>query len=489
MSKPKLLFFARQWYCILYPQLQSDAFDADFAVMNREEKLVVQKRGGNVVGCFEEEYDQLPVAGFPSTYLRTSFYADRLQWVADIKKRREVLGKMISFWRSIMEKGGYYGCVHETVAIQVDEVLSQTAKEFGIQDFNYINSILNAHFFWKSSPYHSGFTQERLDATTPSEEDYERAREYIQVAKEKGHKPYYTQFSLQKFKTDQNAKIPYWRLMASWFKNELKNLGKPNFIAPDEDEIKRAIFNYNWPKVPDWIIKEGVKSDYTPKRVLPQIFFDQWIDFLYQNLYNYDDLNKYSDLNLVLYPMHVEPEATLLYFSPEYSEQDMVIQEIAKNLPLDHVLVVKEHPEQAGFLLKKKFVELRNRNSNIVYVPGKFDSHQLLKQIRAVITIHGSVGWEGIVNNIPTIALGNVYYDKHPSLIKPKSYYDLYEILGQEKLPVASDEETLEYSAKLVANSYPGMPNHRSKIFEEQNVNDIRQSLVTEMQKRMSGEK
>ena len=55
-----------------------------------------------------------------------------------------------------------------------------------------------------------------------------------------------------------------------------------------------------------------------------------------------------SSLNYVFFPLHTEPEVSLLVYGRPFVNQIEVIRWIAMSLPLDAVLVVKEHPWMVG---------------------------------------------------------------------------------------------------------------------------------------------
>ena len=55
-----------------------------------------------------------------------------------------------------------------------------------------------------------------------------------------------------------------------------------------------------------------------------------------------------SDEKFVYFPLQLEPERTLLISAPYYTDQIELIEKIAKSIPIDFLLYVKEHPRQGS---------------------------------------------------------------------------------------------------------------------------------------------
>ena len=66
----------------------------------------------------------------------------------------------------------------------------------------------------------------------------------------------------------------------------------------------------------------------------------------------------------IYFPLHFEPERTLLISGTYYTDQISVIKNIAKSIPIDFTLYVKEHPNMKLTQWReidfyKKIMELR----------------------------------------------------------------------------------------------------------------------------------
>jgi hypothetical protein len=110
------------------------------------------------------------------------------------------------------------------------------------------------------------------------------------------------------------------------------------------------------------------------------------------------------------YPLHLEPEAVVLYYAEGWYEGQMkLIENIAAQLPPNTYLYVKDHPHGGNYRDVKDYKRLlRIRNVKIIdpRIPGK----QLIKNSLGVITINGTAGFEGLLMNKNVFCFGKAFY-------------------------------------------------------------------------------
>lgn len=112
----------------------------------------------------------------------------------------------------------------------------------------------------------------------------------------------------------------------------------------------------------------------------------------------------------VFFPLHTEPETALQRASPEYFFQLSAIASLARDLPADHLLVVKETYENRG-RRPDNFYEQILEFKNVILLDMLELGLEVVKQARAVATISGTAGMEAAVLGIPVITFGrhNIY--------------------------------------------------------------------------------
>jgi hypothetical protein len=414
--------------------------------------------GGECVACFEEEYESLKVSEYPTDFLKCGYYPDRFMGDLSFSDRRIVLGKLISFWKEAIIKYKITACVHETISYEPEEVLSLVCKETGCLDMNFLATPVNGYFFWKPDPYSSSISQKIFDDLVIKEKNLEIAKKYVADMQSKSNRPFYLDRDL----VNSYSK----RSMRETFKDLVEGVcgllsGRQTH---SELHFKKKVFYFN----------DYDQSDHNP--------LDRLINDYYSRTGKYDDVSKLDLEKCLLFPLHYEPEATLYYFSPEFSEQIYVVQQILKFLPLDCCLLVKEHPNQQGRLLTNEYQRLKNRNSNVYFVKSEEDTYNLVKSSKAVITITGSTGWEALILGKPVFVFGNVYYDKHPSVMKLEKYANIASWFKTGLKKAAKTELSIEYLAKILSLAYPGYYSwpHRNT---DGNYNVFKESLIQGIKK------
>ena len=150
---------------------------------------------------------------------------------------------------------------------------------------------------------------------------------------------------------------------------------------------------------------------------------------------NFIDKNLKMDVILdqkyIYFPLHMEPERTLLIDAPFHTNQLDIIKNLAKSIPINYKLFVKEHPSMAhrewrDVSFYKEILSL----PNVVLIHPSFPSDDLIKQSSLVIAITGTASFDAIFYNIPSITLTKTDFssldfvthcdswDKLPNLIK-----------------------------------------------------------------------
>ena len=183
--KPKIVFFARDYQAKLFPKLLSEKFTNIYVTLTISEKKLIQKNGGVVAACFEEEFDSLDVHKTPDSYLKTSFVSDRFFGSYSLDERRIILSKEISFWERIFEQHKPVAVLNEVVAIEIAEVMYIEAMKRNIRYFGWMVSPFEVRqFYWLSTPYVT-----RLDDSIfnklPDEDSVKFAENYFQKIQRK----------------------------------------------------------------------------------------------------------------------------------------------------------------------------------------------------------------------------------------------------------------------------------------------------------------
>lgn len=135
-----------------------------------------------------------------------------------------------------------------------------------------------------------------------------------------------------------------------------------------------------------------------------------------------NSLTSVKDTKFLYYPLSSEPEARILATSPFYTNQLTLIENIAKSIPIDFVLYVKEHPVQ-----KLKFWRPISDYKKLLAIPNvrlvhpNVNNRDLISQSQGVIAISGGTAFEAIFHKKPVILFADEYYDMLSMVTKIKT--------------------------------------------------------------------
>jgi len=188
--------------------------------------------------------------------------------------------------------------------------------------------------------------------------------------------------------------------------------------------------------------------------------------FMQENLLSKIDLtNPY-----IYFPMATDLERHLLIDSPFYTNQIEVIRHVAKSLPIEYLLYVKENPSNVTRDWRdiSQYKEIMNI-PNVKLIHPNFSNIELLSNCDLVISIAGSSGFEAAFYEKPSIVFGNVLYSKLPSVNKVKELETLPQLIRNalkqkvnaidlERFLTILKENTFEFDmvefASIIANKF-----------------------------------
>ncbi len=238
--------------------------------------------------------------------------------------------------------------------------------------------------------------------------------------------------------------------MTNFYLERARQIKQFDFILPSK--VVRYL-NWLFGRVYYYFSQED-KYDYTYIKILPKIK-DQIVRKL-RAVRGMNDLFDDIDLDnedFVFFPLHMEPETTLLLYAYRYTNQIEVIKQVAKSLPIHFKLYVKEHPRMVGFRTRKYYKELK-KIPNVKLVRHQASSLELIKKARLVTVISGSAGWEAIQLKIPVITFGGVFFNKLSMVKSCDSYNKLSNIVKQQLENFDyNEEEIINYVGLILKHS------------------------------------
>ncbi len=143
----------------------------------------------------------------------------------------------------------------------------------------------------------------------------------------------------------------------------------------------------------------------------------------------------------IFLPLHVEPEASLTVFSPEFNSQTAMIDLVAKALPAGITLVVKEHRAAIGRRPLGYYDWLKSIPA-VVLAPLEANGSDLARRSRVTVTITGTAGFEAAVAGVPVITFGeHNFYNSMDHVHVVRDLGKLRELLREVTDPNQDREE------------------------------------------------
>lgn len=162
-----------------------------------------------------------------------------------------------------------------------------------------------------------------------------------------------------------------------------------------------------------------------------------------------------SERTLVYFPLHVAPEASTMVLAPYHSNQFAVVEALARALPPDAVLLVKEHLPMKG-LRPPGFYKSISSLPRVVLLPPEVDGLWCVQKADLTAVITGTAAWEAVRLGKPALVLGNSpYLQLGEGIVHEPCLAKLPEaIIRALALPPASDSMLIEFLAALFAASF-----------------------------------
>ena len=135
----------------------------------------------------------------------------------------------------------------------------------------------------------------------------------------------------------------------------------------------------------------------------------------------------------VIFALHYQPEATTSPNGGVFVDQLLVIEMLDRLLPLDIVILVKEHKSQFFGVLEsasagrsKVFYERLSQFSERVKVVSlDLNSFDLIDNAKAVVTVTGTIGIESLARGKPVFCFGRTWYQNCKGAFPVRNKNDL----------------------------------------------------------------
>ena len=187
--------------------------------------------------------------------------------------------------------------------------------------------------------------------------------------------------------------------------------------------------------------------------------------------------------DIVFFPIQYQPEASTYVMSPFFRDQFAVVRNLCFSLPPRYTLLVKEHPRhiEAQRRSLEFYRGMLARLPNLKFVDPDTDSHEIIRNAKAVVVLSSTVGWEAFLYEVPVIQLGVSEYSYFDGIHQVSSFVELRDRLGTLIEAGAPDhEDVLRAVAAMFRGTSPGLisePAWDPSVTEPENVRDVAAAL------------
>jgi hypothetical protein len=178
----------------------------------------------------------------------------------------------------------------------------------------------------------------------------------------------------------------------------------------------------------------------------------------------------------IYFPFHVPGDVALTIRSAAYLDQLALVDYLARIVPNDYDLCLKEHPAMLGAFCVKQLTTLLKKYSHVQLLNPSINNFDVIHKAAIVLTINSKSGAEAICLGKKVICLGDAFYS-HCAWANSTGLNDLQQkIVDMLKTsPQINLAEVIEHFAKIYALSLPG------ELYDntQENVLTFTQSLKT----------
>lgn len=124
------------------------------------------------------------------------------------------------------------------------------------------------------------------------------------------------------------------------------------------------------------------------------------------------------DLNVrfIYVPLHNQPEMSTSALGGQWRDQLLMVEALARHLPDDWQIYVKENPRQGAYARGPMFWHRLSRIKGVRFMPSSASTHELSAHAQFVATVTGTAAWEAIRKGRPALVFGNAWYKSLPGI-------------------------------------------------------------------------
>lgn len=157
-------------------------------------------------------------------------------------------------------------------------------------------------------------------------------------------------------------------------------------------------------------------------------------------------INHVPNQKFVYFPLPVQPESQSNAWAPFHVNTFSIIENIAKSIPITHLLYVKEHPGQKAKLWRSvDFYEKIIALPNVRLIQPHVNNFEIISKSDLVLLINSSSGLEALFYKKPVIVFGHVFYDVVSMVKKVEKIEELPELIKNALFSFTFSDKELSF--------------------------------------------
>jgi len=126
---------------------------------------------------------------------------------------------------------------------------------------------------------------------------------------------------------------------------------------------------------------------------------------------------------------------------------------------------------------------------NVRLISPYVESHDLIRQASAVLSITGTLGWEAVLYEVPVITFGDAFYNAFDLVYRARDVRLLPDLISEAITHFRPDRELLlKFIAAMFLGTYEGFrPSTDSYVLTDENIRRVARALVAELNLERAG--
>jgi hypothetical protein len=467
----KITFFSRCELVHLYgritPYLENYFEINHLAFSKVEQEILTQKYNIKNVVCLKDELEKFYLSGKVDSNiiieiddliikeslgefcLNGSIQSDRTFEFYSYPVILHLCQSYYLFWKNYFNEVKPNYLIHEPVALFMTQIASYVLSVRGGVYLTNIQVIGDFDFNWIFVKGNNGelFNSNKEKLNLISNND---VKNFIDKFREKKSSILFSQYSNLKSRNRNFRGLKFLKLLGSIL----------NLLIKSTFQKKIKVSSSPLDHIDTFLLKFRPKTLDQIRMRIDRFFFLTYDDF--------DQTRKFY-----YYPIHMEPESTVLYWgSGYYKNQVKLIENIAAQLPPDVFLYVKDHPHGIG---DRNYLDYKRIKSipNVSLIDPQIPGVEVIKYSTGVITINGTGGFESYLLGKACITFGCNFYTNMFGILNIKHIKNLRgDIYDNTEIDYYNDSNYLESIKLFLSQSNYGFTDYFSDYVQKTKINE-----------------